>query len=332
MSPLVSILIPSYNAQEWIVETLQSALGQTWANKEIIVVDDGSTDETLSMARQFASRGVLVVPQKNQGAAAARNRAYSLCHGDYIQWLDADDLLAPDKISTQMDVVRQCRSKRMLFSAAWGRFYYRSQKARFTASPLWCNLSPVEYLLRKIGQNCFMQTSAWLVSRELSDAAGPWDTRLLGDDDGEYFCRVLAASDGVEFVPESKVFYRTPGYRRLSHIGNSPRKIEAQFVSMQLHIRYLRSLEDSERVRAACLWYLQAWLICFYPDRMDIVAAARQMALELGGQLTTPRMELKYAWIQRLVGWGLAKRTRLVAQEWRRSAERFFDKALYRLQ
>ena len=72
--------------------------------------------------------------------------------------------------------------------------------------------------------NLYMQTASWLVSRELAEAAGPWDTRLLGDDDGEYFCRVLLASDGVRFVPEAKVYYRTSGTSSLSYIGNSDKK------------------------------------------------------------------------------------------------------------
>ena len=93
--------------------------------------------------------------------------------------------------------------------------------------------------------NLYMQTASWLVSRELAEAAGPWDTRLLGDDDGEYFCRVLLASDGVRFVPEAKVYYRTSGTSSLSYIGNSDRKMVAQLCSMDLHIRYIRSLEDS---------------------------------------------------------------------------------------
>src|ERR1700722_15492058 len=103
MTPLVSILIPAYNADRWIAETIRSAVNQTWERKEIIIVDDGSTDETLAVARQFESMLVRVVSQKNQGAASARNRAFSLSCGDYIQWLDADDLLAPDKVSRQME-------------------------------------------------------------------------------------------------------------------------------------------------------------------------------------------------------------------------------------
>ena len=101
MKPLVSILIPAYNSEKWIADSIRSAVAQTWQPKEIIVVDDGSKDQTLSIAKQFESDSVRVFSQKNQGAAAARNNAFSMSHGDYIQWLDADDLLAPDKIARQ---------------------------------------------------------------------------------------------------------------------------------------------------------------------------------------------------------------------------------------
>jgi glycosyltransferase involved in cell wall biosynthesis len=87
MRPLVSILIPAYNAERWIADTIRSALAQTWEPKEIIVVDDGSQDRTFTIAQQFASKDVAVVTQRNQGAAAARNKALALSQGDYIQWL-----------------------------------------------------------------------------------------------------------------------------------------------------------------------------------------------------------------------------------------------------
>ena len=100
MKPLVSILIPAYNAEETIAYTLQSAIAQIWQRKEIIVVDDGSKDRTAEVARRFASKELAVVSKENQGAAATRNHALRLSQGDYIQWLDADDLLAQDKIET----------------------------------------------------------------------------------------------------------------------------------------------------------------------------------------------------------------------------------------
>jgi glycosyltransferase involved in cell wall biosynthesis len=332
MKPLVSILVPAYNAQEWIADTLESAIAQTWPNKEIIVVDDGSKDGTLAIAQRFASRGVTVVCQPNAGAAAARNTAFSVSHGDFIQWLDADDLLAPDKIATQMAVAVQLRSRRTLLSAGWGRFMYRPSRAEFVPTDLWADLSAAEWLRRKMDQNLHMQTATWLVSRELTEAAGPWNTRLLGDDDGEYFCRVLLQSDGIKFVPGAKVFYRMAGPSSLSYIGRSNSKIDAQFHSMRLHIGYLRSLEDSERVRAACVNYLQNWLSFFYPERPDVVAEAEQMAAELGGRLRVPRLSWKYRWIGALFGRNFTKRAQVFLPRIKWSLVRLWDKTLFRVE
>src|SRR6266513_3018722 len=241
MTPLISILIPTYNAEPWIGDTIRSALAQTWPRKEIVVVDDGSTDQTLQVARQFASRDVFVVTQENQGASAARNKAFQLCQGDYIQWLDADDLLSPDKVTRQLAVAQECQDKRRLLSSGWGYFMYRPSRAQFLPTPLWCDLPPVEWLLRKMGQNLHMQTATWLVSRELTEAAGPWDTRLSLDDDGEYFCRVVIASNAIRFVADAKIFYRKQSSDRLSSIDRSDKKLESQFLSIQLHVSYLRS-------------------------------------------------------------------------------------------
>src|SRR5919106_1193025 len=175
MSPLISILIPAYNAEEWVRDALRSALAQKWRNKEIIVVDDGSRDNTLSIARGFESPSVKVVTQSNQGAAAARNKAFSLAQGEYIQWLDADDLLSADKIERQMEVAQACGNKRILLSCSWGSFMYRVSKARFFPTALWADLSPVEWLSRMMTDNLYMQTATWLVSRELTHTAGAWD-------------------------------------------------------------------------------------------------------------------------------------------------------------
>jgi glycosyltransferase involved in cell wall biosynthesis len=329
MKPLVSILIPAYNAERSISETIRSALAQTWTRKEIIIVDDGSTDQTLAIARQFASQNLSVITQENQGASAARNKALELCQGDYVQWLDADDLLAPDKIAQQMQRLRDCPSKWTLLSSAWAYFIYRPHRARFIPTPLWCDLSPLEWLLRKMGQNLHMQTATWLVSRELTEAAGLWDTRLSLDDDGEYFCRVILASNAIRFVADAKVFYRQQGSDRLSSIDRSDKKLESQFLSMQLHVDYLRSFEDSKRVRTASLTYLQTWFGWFFEERPDLAWQLERLAATLGGRLEAPKLPWKYLWIQKLFGWTVAKQVR---QHWNRCKSfvtRSWDKILF---
>jgi glycosyltransferase involved in cell wall biosynthesis len=332
MKPLVSILIPAYNAEAWISDTLRCALAQTWEPKEIIVVDDGSADGTLAVARQFECDQLRVVTHKNQGASATRNKAYSLSKGDYIQFLDADDLMGPDKIARQMEALGPAPNKRTLLSGSWGHFMYRYYRTKFVPSALWCDLTPVEWLIRKMKLNLYMQTASWLFSRELAEAAGPWDTRLLGDDDGEYFCRVLLASDGVRFVPEARVYYRTAGTTSLSYIGNSDKKMVAQLISMDLHIRYIRSLEDSPRVRDACVTYLQNWLVFFYPDRPDLVKQAEEMAASVGGKLQPPPLSWKYSWIAALFGRQQAKRAQVLLPRLKWSLIQRWDKTLFQIE
>src|SRR5205807_1103970 len=99
---------------------------------------------------------------------------------------------------------------------------------------------------------------------------------------------------------------------------------------MRLHIGYLLSLEDSERSRAACVTYLQNWLTDFYPERLDIVAQAEQLAADLGGRLETPRLSWKYAWIRLLFGWDAAKKAQISLRRLKASVLRSWDKVLFR--
>ena len=327
---LVSILIPAYNAERWIADTIRSALAQTWPRTEIIVVDDGSTDGTLTLARGFESARVKVVSQPNRGAAAARNQALKLSSGEYLQWLDADDLLAPDKVQLQMKEAERLKDARVLLSGAWGAFSDRVKSARFDSTALWANLPPADWLVSKLGKNLHMQTATWLTSRELSEAAGPWNAEMWVDDDGEYFCRVLRASKGVVFVSEARVYYRMTDRQRLSLIGFSDRKRDAMLSSMRRHIATLQALEQSERVNQACLRYLQNWLPAFYPERPDIVAALHAMATDMGGKLEAPRLSWKYSWIKTLLGWEAAKRARSFFPGLRWTVQGAFEKTLYR--
>ena len=209
---------------------------------------------------------------------------------------------------------------------------FGASRAEFVPTALWCDLSPTEFLLRKMEQNLFMQTSVWLVSRELSEAAGSWNTKMLTDDDGEYFCRVLLACDGIRFVPEAQTYWRRSGITQGSYIGNSDRKKEALLLTLQLHIQYLRSLEESERVRIACLTFLQNWYGVFYPERPDLVAELQRMAAQLQGQLEEPRLRWKYAWMKPLFGWKVAKQAQNALPQIKANVQRHYDKAMYRLE
>jgi len=302
MNQLVSILIPAYNSAVWIADSLRSAIGQTWGHKEVIVLDDGSTDGTADVARAFESKTVKVVSKVNEGAAATRNQLLEMSQGRYIQWLDADDLLSPGKVERQMRSLMERGDSRTLLSCPWAYFYYRPHAACFKPTPLWEDLTPAEWLLRKMGRNLHQQTATWLTSRELVEAAGLWNEELLSDDDGEYFARVLMASTGTLFVPDARVYYRAVPGSRLSYIGKSQRKMDSMLVSMRLHLKYLLSLEDSPRSRQACINYLHVWSEAFDPRRRDYIEEFARIAESIGGRFDVPPLRWKYRWLSPIVG------------------------------
>ena len=118
----------------------------------------------------------------------------------------------------------------------------------------------------------------------------------------------------------------------MSYIGMSDQKKEAMLLSIHLHIRYLRSLEESERTRKACLAYIENWLDHFYPERPDLVDRLQSLAGQLGGHLEPPRLRWKYAWMKPLIGFGAAKRVQMVLPDLKASLIRSWDKAMYKLE
>jgi glycosyltransferase involved in cell wall biosynthesis len=331
LSHLVSILIPAYNAEKWIAATITSALDQTWPRKEIIIVDDGSSDNTLRIAKTFESKTVRVVTQRNAGACRARNEALGFAQGSYIQWLDADDLLSPNKISQQLNRSDNGLTSRELLTSAFGRFFFRQHKAKFKPDSLWQDLAPVDWILVKFIENAWMNPTSWLVSRKLTELTGSWDERLSasGDDDGEYVCRIVSKSENVKFVPEAVCYYRIGSTGGLN--WKTSRPSEAFFLSLNLSINHLLTLENSERTRLACLTYLQRWLPVFYPENQDLLRRINNLARELGGTLLAPEVGRKYYPIKQIFGWRVAKKVSRNGPKLKLLARIHWDKLLYEM-
>jgi hypothetical protein len=136
--------------------------------------------------------------------------------------------------------------------------------------------------------------------------------------------------------PKVRASYPEPGFtsggNSVSFIGNSDKKKDSLLLSIKLHIQYLRSLEDSERVRKACLTYIHTWQRYFYPERPDLVQEAQQLAETVGGRLKPPTLPWKYRWIQKLFGWTAAERIRQRWNQYKSSVIRSWDKGLFYLE
>lgn len=309
MTPLVSIIIPCHNAGRWLAETLESALTQTWPAKEIILIDDGSADGSLALARQFESRGVAVITQPNQGAGAARNAGLARARGEFIQFLDADDLLAPDKIEKQVRLL-QARGTDCLVSCAWGRFTTSRAAGKLDpGTALWRDLAPVDWLVLAAEQNLMMATATWLLPRALAEKAGLWDTthRVNPLDDMDYFDRARAACRLVLFCPGTRTYYR-------SELGGSLSRVRGdgawRAISATLHrtVDRLLQLEDTARTRHAGATMLQRFIYEVYPARPELAAAAAARVRQLGGSDLPPEFGPARRTLAALIGWKLTKR------------------------
>ena len=308
MTPLVSILIPCYNAAPWLEATLNSALAQTHPHTEIILVDDGSTDDSLARARRYESRGVRVVAQPNAGASAARNHALRLSHGDYIQFLDSDDLLTPDKIAAQLaalhtppahaDSVASCR---------WGRFTTDPAAATFVDHAVFRDFAPLDYLVAHTGGAQMMHPAAWLVPRAVAERAGPWDESLSLNDDGEYFARIVLAAHSIVFSSAGASLYRSNLTGSLSR-QRSRRALESVFRSVELVATHVRQAEDSPPTRRALADYWQRLAFEIYPEAPDLCRRAETEVRAYGGSSVSPAMGSRLRFLARLIGWKPSRR------------------------
>lgn len=303
--PLVSIIIPCFNAARWLGQTLDSALSQTWPRTEVIVVDDGSTDGSAAIARSRAGSGFSVIQGKHAGACAARNLGYSRAQGDFIQFLDADDLISPDKIAAQIALLRESPN-RSIATCRWIRFRGDPKIAPFRDQPVFRDLAPLEFLLLVASETTMMHPAAFLTPREVADAAGPWNENLPSNpnDDGEYFSRVALQSAGLRFSVTGASYYRVHPARSFSlSRRRDETALRSRLRSIELITGRMLAVEDSPRVRKACADLYQRLIFSIYPRSPELIQLASNRVQDLGGSQLLPSMGFWGQLLARLIGW-----------------------------
>lgn len=204
---MVSVVIPCRNAALTLAATLDSVLAQTHSHLEVLVVDDGSTDGSAECVRARNDPRLRLIEQGPRGACAARNKGLAAATGSLVQFLDADDLLAPDKIAAQVALWQQ-HGDDMVYACAYGRF--ATHIGDGTPQPLQARAraEPVQWFIDSALTGTMLPPHAWLVPMPLCRRAGLWNESLLQNQDGEYFLRVLSAATRVEYLAETLCHYR----------------------------------------------------------------------------------------------------------------------------
>jgi glycosyltransferase involved in cell wall biosynthesis len=307
MSCLVSICIPCHNAARYVGAALESALGQTWANLEIIVVNDGSTDGSGDVLNDFESRGVKIIHESCGSAAKARNRAFRETSGAYIKFFDADDLLSPEMVERQL--ARLNGRQDAVASSEWGRFYNDDVSTYSkNVESVWRDMVATDWLVEawKFAKP-MMQPGMFLIPRKILETAGDWDEQLTLFDDFEFYARVLCHTNEVLFTPEGVLYYRSGLAGSLSR-QRSRQSIQSAFDSLFRGTEHLMLRRADAASRRSCANILQNFFYTCYPDYAELrVEVARQVKI-LGGSDLRPDGPPKFHLLRRLIGWKLAKR------------------------
>ena len=230
--PKVSVIIPVYNCERYIVESLDSVFSQDYPDLEVIVINDGSTDGSLEILEQY-ERPIFIINQENSGSAVARNAGMAKARGEYIAFLDSDDKWLPGKLKRQVEFLESNLDYGLVYSnwVCWtsnsnGEFIdqdFKNQKdsiiiSRPLSGWLYCDLL----------QNSIVWTSSVLIRYSLYEKIGTFDTALRRGQDYDYWIRVSRKTkihklDGIHAV------YRTNS----ESVTNRPNEINYEYIVLK---------------------------------------------------------------------------------------------------
>ncbi len=200
--PIISVIIPAYNAEHTITQTINSVQNQTFIDWELIIINDGSTDGTHQLVNQISDSRIKIFSYPNGGLSIARNRGINHATGEFIAFLDADDLWTEDKLELQLEALQ----KNPETGVAYSWTYFMEEKGEYchTDRPLFFEGDVLANLLT---DNFIASGSNPLIRRQAIESVGEFDPSVSGAADWDYWLR-LAAHWQFVVVPKPQIFYR----------------------------------------------------------------------------------------------------------------------------
>ncbi|WP_416224053.1 glycosyltransferase [Thiohalophilus sp.] len=212
--PRVSVIMPAYNTAQYIGEAINSVLSQDYPNKELIIIDDGSTDGTVDIIRRYEP-AVTLLTQKNQGSAVARNAGLDAARGDYVAFLDSDDIWLPGKLTAQVRYMEQHPEIGM----SYGRWqvWKPQSDGEFSAPKVPCTddqAGLVEdgsgWLYNRLLFTSLLHTITVIARRDLIDKVGRFDITLKRGQDYDYWLRASRITE-IHQLDQILALYRLHG-------------------------------------------------------------------------------------------------------------------------
>lgn len=315
--PLVSVIIPLFNAEAYIAEAINSVIKQTYPFKELIIVDDGSTDGSLQIAKTYANHWITVVTNENKGAAAARNYGLKLAKGDFIQFLDADDFLSVNKIEAQVHLL--ANNVDTLCTCACIHFFDGTDPYEKPVKHEWFKdgaTDTSDFLIKLYGGSLIgpqyggmIALHSWLIPAKLITKAGNWNEELSLDDDGELMCRIILAAKEIVYCKDAVVYYRK--HKNLANISSlqSQSAYQSLLTSAKLKKQYLLNHTNDPNAKIALSRIFMEIAVSFYPTYPSLTNEAEKIGKQLDPtQKPRPFKSFPTKQLSEVLGWRLMKR------------------------
>lgn len=274
---LISVIIPVYNGEKTIQATLESVLQQTFPDFELIIINDGSTDQTLARIAQYDDPRLSIYTNIRQGAAVSRNQGFQHSTGEYIAFLDADDLWTVDKLEAQLKALKDHPENTVAYS--WTDYIDVAGNKLYSGSYLALNGDIYSNLLVR---NFLENGSNPMIKRQAFIDIGGFDESLEGGQDWDLYLR-LAAKYQFIAVPKVQIYYRVSSGSISSNLSR-----QEQQVLQVMERNFAQSTAEIQPLRSYSLTHLYKYLSC------------RALALppsSLNG-LKALQFSLKYAWYE----------------------------------
>jgi glycosyltransferase involved in cell wall biosynthesis len=266
--PLISVIIPVYNGERTIQETIESVLNQTFTNFELIVIDDGSQDSTLQIVSTIQDPRIKVFSHPNAGVSTSRNRGLSHATGEFISFIDADDLWTPDKLECQLKALQENPKAAVAYS--WTDWIDRSNQLLGRGS----YLPEQGDVFAKLLLNDFVASgSNCLIRREALAEVGNFDREVAPAEDWDMWLRLAIRYEFV-LVPSAQILYRispnSASFNVWKMEASSLRVIEKAFAIAPESLQHLKTPSLGNRYK-----YLTFKALEGTPDRKKGLVATR---------------------------------------------------------
>lgn len=244
---LVSILIPLYNAEQYIEETITKALQQTYSNIELVIVDDHSTDNSLKIAQKYASEIVHIYSNPKKGGNSARNYAFEKCQGEYVKFMDADDYCTNDMIEKQMErILKDGDKNTLVFSPVKmlypdGRLFLPPRKIDKDYAP------GIEFLIDMWAKGGFNCPHCHLMHRSLVEKSGGWDESVIKNQDGEFFSRLYSLSTRILCCKNVYAIWRQTSNGVSKQLSLTA--IKSAYITIEKAIELLFQYQNTQRIK-----------------------------------------------------------------------------------